>query len=249
MKRILQLSIFLITLYSAAQQSELATAFLNQANLALEQRDYDKAHFFIKESIAYNDNVLTDDMQYTQTLIAFEKSPDNPETVGFAKNLLEKFTKDDPRRKKIVEGLVNLELRKYEASLSPTQQKTTVDSGKTIPVSIIETVPIYPGCEGETNNTGRKNCLSEKINALIQQNFTTEIANDVGLSGIHIVYISFKINKKGVLENIGARAPHPRLEQEGVRVANLIPKMVPGTQRGQPVGVLYSLPITFKVED
>ena len=45
-----------------------------------------------------------------------------------------------------------------------------------------------------------------------------------------------------------ARAPHKRLQQEAIRVVKLLPKMIPGKQRGRPVGVKYSLPIAFKVE-
>ncbi|WP_457610622.1 energy transducer TonB, partial [Lutibacter sp.] len=41
---------------------------------------------------------------------------------------------------------------------------------------------------------------------------------------------------------------HKRLQAEAIRVIKLLPKMIPGKQRGRPVGVKYSLPIAFKVE-
>ncbi|HBO29337.1 MAG TPA: energy transducer TonB, partial [Leeuwenhoekiella sp.] len=47
----------------------------------------------------------------------------------------------------------------------------------------------------------------------------------------------------------GSRGPHPRLEQEAARVIKLLPQMTPGMQRGKAVGVLYSLPIVFQVQD
>ncbi|MGA9324525.1 MAG: energy transducer TonB, partial [Salegentibacter sp.] len=37
--------------------------------------------------------------------------------------------------------------------------------------------------------------------------------------------------------------------QEAARVINSLPKMQPGKQRGKPVGVMYSLPIIFQVQD
>jgi protein TonB len=49
--------------------------------------------------------------------------------------------------------------------------------------------------------------------------------------------------------DVRARAPHPRLEQEAIDVVKALPKMTPGMQRGQPVGVLYALPILFQVEN
>ena len=55
--------------------------------------------------------------------------------------------------------------------------------------------------------------------------------------------------KQGKIAEVRARAPHPRLEQEAARVVNKLPKMQPGKQRGKPVGVVYSLPITFQIQD
>jgi len=45
-----------------------------------------------------------------------------------------------------------------------------------------------------------------------------------------------------------ARGPHARLEKEAIRVVELLPDMTPGKQRGRPVGVKYTLPITLVVE-
>jgi protein TonB len=118
-----------------------------------------------------------------------------------------------------------------------------------VPFSVIESVPIFPGCEGLNSNNERKKCMSEKITKIVTKNFDTGLAADLGLSGINRVYVQFKIDKTGNIVNVAARAPHPRLQTEGIRVIKKLPKMKPGQQRGQNVGVLYSLPITFKVQD
>jgi len=118
-----------------------------------------------------------------------------------------------------------------------------------VPFAVIENVPIFPGCESKKNNNDRKKCMSEKVSKLVNRKFNTELGADLGLSGVNRIFVSFKIDKRGNIVNIRSRAPHPRLEQEAERVIKLLPKMTPGKQRGQPVGVLYSLPITFKVED
>ena len=44
---------------------------------------------------------------------------------------------------------------------------------------------------------------------------------------------------------VRARAPHPNLKKEAIRVVNMIPKMKPGMQLGKAVIVPYSLPIIF----
>ncbi|MBZ9652331.1 energy transducer TonB [Psychroflexus montanilacus] len=118
-----------------------------------------------------------------------------------------------------------------------------------VPFSVIESVPIFPGCEGLDTNDERKQCMSKKISQFVNKNFDTGLAADLGLSGVNRVYVQFKIDKNGNITNVAARAPHPRLQGEGERVIKKLPKMKPGQQRGQNVGVLYSLPITFQVQD
>lgn len=112
----------------------------------------------------------------------------------------------------------------------------------------VEKVPIYPGCESAKTNDKRKKCMSEKITQLIQKKFNTDIASELGLVGIQKINVQFKIDKKGNITDIKTRAPFSQLEDEALRVVEKIPVMKPGLQRGQPVSVLYNLPIVFKVQ-
>ena len=118
-----------------------------------------------------------------------------------------------------------------------------------VPFAVIENVPIYPGCEKKRSNAEKKNCMSEKVQKFVQKKFNTELAGDLGLEGRQRIAVQFKIDKNGDVVNVRARAPHPKLEQEAVKVVKALPKMVPGRQRGTAVGVLYSLPILFQVEN
>ncbi len=117
-----------------------------------------------------------------------------------------------------------------------------------VPFMIIEEVPIYPGCKG--TNLYRRNCFSAKITAFVTKNFSSELAQDIGLSSgsVQRIFVIFKIDKSGNIVDIRARAPHKTLEKEAIRVVEKLPKMIPGKQRGKPVGVKYALPITFRVE-
>ncbi|AZJ34293.1 energy transducer TonB [Tenacibaculum singaporense] len=116
-----------------------------------------------------------------------------------------------------------------------------------VPFAIIEEVPVFPGCSG--TKAQKKECLNKKLQKHIQRNFNAELANELGLSpGKKRIYVQFKIDKDGSITNVAARAPHPRLKKEAERVARKIPKMKPGRQRGRPVRVGYTLPITFNVE-
>ncbi|NND62292.1 MAG: energy transducer TonB [Flavobacteriaceae bacterium] len=118
-----------------------------------------------------------------------------------------------------------------------------------VPFAVIEDVPIYPGCESKTNNDARKQCMADNIMNFVQQKFNTELASELGLEGRQRISVQFKIDRYGDVVNVRARAPHPRLEQEAIKVVQSLPKMTPGKQRGKPVGVLYALPILFKVEN
>lgn len=117
-----------------------------------------------------------------------------------------------------------------------------------VPFSVIENVPVFPGCESG-NNTQKRDCMSKKISEFVNKKFNTDLASDLGLSGRQRINVIFKIDKTGAITGIRARAPHPGLEKEAARVIGLLPKMKPGKQRGKPVNVPYSLPIIFQVQD
>jgi protein TonB len=116
-----------------------------------------------------------------------------------------------------------------------------------VPFAIIEDIPIFPGCE-KGNKLEKKTCFSKKVRKHINREFNLNIANDIGLpAGKKRIFVMFTINKFGHITEVQSRAPHPRLEHEASRVIKLLPKMIPGKQRGIPVPVRYSLPITFEV--
>lgn len=117
-----------------------------------------------------------------------------------------------------------------------------------IPFAVIENVPIYPGCEYASDNETRKNCMSQKVQEFVKNNFNTAWASELGLEGRQRIFVTFRINKYGDVVDVKARAPHPKLEEEAIKIVKSLPHMTPGKQRGVPVGVLYGLPIIFQVE-
>lgn len=117
-----------------------------------------------------------------------------------------------------------------------------------IPVDFIEQVPIYPGCEKEKSNDAKRKCMSEKITKLVQKQFDANLAGELGLTGKQVIRTQFKIDKTGHVTDIQTRAPHSKLKEEAERVLNKIPDMTPGRQQNKNVGVIYSLPIVFQVQ-
>jgi protein TonB len=116
-----------------------------------------------------------------------------------------------------------------------------------VPFAIIEEVPVFPGCTGTKQQ--KTDCLNEKIKKHVIRRFNGDLAGELGLSpGKKRIWVVFRIDPKGNITDIEARAPHPRLRGEAIRVTKTLPKMKPGRQRGVPVGMKYTLPISFNVE-
>lgn len=119
--------------------------------------------------------------------------------------------------------------------------------GDDVPYAIIEEVPVYPGCVG--TRAEKAACLNMKIKKFTMKNFNAGLSKKLGLSkGAKKIWTIFRIDKEGNVVDVRARAPHPKLKEEAERVARMLPKMEPGKQRGKPVGMKYTLPISFVVE-
>ena len=115
-----------------------------------------------------------------------------------------------------------------------------------VPFAVIEDVRIYPGCE-RVAISQRRTCFQDKINQHIKRNFRyPEIAQEMGIQGR--VYVNFIIGKDGVISNVRMRGPDKNLEQEAGRIIGRLPQMTPGKQRGRPVRVPFSIPITFRLQ-
>lgn len=121
-------------------------------------------------------------------------------------------------------------------------EKDPVD--EVIPFAVIENVPVFPGCENESD---KRACFQEMMQKHIRKNFRyPEIAQEMGLQGR--VSLMFTIQKDGSIDEVRMRGPHEVLETEAARIISKLPKMTPGKQRGNPVKVPFSIPITFKLQ-
>ncbi|RAR50252.1 energy transducer TonB [Flavobacterium lacus] len=119
------------------------------------------------------------------------------------------------------------------------------ENQENVSFQIIEDVPIFPGCE-EISMKERKRCFQEKIQEHIKINFRyPRAAIKDKIQGK--VFISFIIEKDGNVNISNIRGPHPILENEAKRIFSLLPKMIPGYQKGKPVRMTMSIPLTFKL--
>jgi periplasmic protein TonB len=118
---------------------------------------------------------------------------------------------------------------------------------------VVEQMPRFPGCENEPGDDAAKKACADK--ALLQYLYKNlkypAIARENGVEGR--VYIQFVVERDGsvtdtkIVRDIGAGCGAAALSVvEGMN--NLPQKWTPGKQRGSSVRVLYTLPVTFKLE-
>ena len=73
-----------------------------------------------------------------------------------------------------------------------------------------------------------------------------EAAHKAGTQGR--VTVQFVVGKDGSIGNVGIlRGVDPALDAEAIRVISSMPKWKPGTQKGEPVNVRYTVPVMFRL--
>jgi len=156
----------------------------------------------------------------------------------------------------IVEDVVEIEETVIESTETSQEDKIAdvvavedvavddVDEDVEVPFAVIEDIPVFPGCEKGTKSE-KKACFQLKMEEHVANHFKYPVqALDLGIQGK--VFVVFVIDKDGYISNIRSRGPDKILEKEAERIIKLLPKMIPGKQRGRPVKVPYSVPIVFK---
>ena len=211
-------------------------------NLAINYKSYDKKE--IDTGMVNLDMLDEEEVPITQQEITPPPPPPPPPPVPEEIKVVED-------EKEVEETIIKSTETNQEEKIVKVKDVKVVEVEEDIevPFAVIENVPIFPGCEKESGNNAKKQCMSDKIAEYVNKKFNTELAGDLGLSGKQRISVIFKIDKNGEITNVQARAPHPGLEKEAKRVIGLLPKMQPGKQRGKAVTVPYSLPILFQVQD
>ncbi|MBO4597674.1 MAG: energy transducer TonB [Bacteroidaceae bacterium] len=100
---------------------------------------------------------------------------------------------------------------------------------------IVEKMPEFPG--------GMAACLKFLANNI---KYPT-ISQEHGVQGK--VVIQFVVNKDGsIVDPTVVRSVDPYLDKEALRVISMMPRWTPGMQRGKPVRVKYTVPVTFRLQ-
>ena len=121
-----------------------------------------------------------------------------------------------------------------EAYTPPAVVEEEEESSQQI-FTVVETMPEFPGGQGALLQYLAK---SIKYPVIAQEN---------GIQGR--VSCSFVVNKDGsIVDAEVIRGVDPSLDKEALHVINSMPKWSPGKQRGKPVRVKYTVPVTFRLQ-
>ena len=202
---------------------------------ALEWKKYDEAANY---DIALNvEDQLDEEVPMTEQL----KTPPPPPPPA-APEVIEVVEDEEEVEETIIEstetsqGEEVIEIEEVEVE--------EMDEDISVPFAVIEDVPVFPGCEGASD---KKACFQEQMQKHIRKHFRyPEIAQEMGVQGR--VNVMFVIQKDGSIGGIRMRGPDKNLEAEALRIIELLPNMSPGRQRGRPVKVPFSIPITFRLQ-
>ena len=113
---------------------------------------------------------------------------------------------------------------------------------------IVEEAPLFPGCE-EEEKENQKACAHEKLLNYLSNELTyPDIAKRKGISGR--VIIQFNVERDGSITNVKVvQGIGGGCDEEAQRVIENMPKWNPGLQKGRPVRVQFTIPISFTVKE
>jgi hypothetical protein len=144
------------------------------------------------------------------------------------------------------EMYIETDLLDEDFDLFGKTSKTTSghDFGNALRFREVEQVPIFQGCEGEAD---KRACFNSKLQRHISKHFNyPKEAIEKAIEGR--VNAMFTIDENGKVAHIKTKGPDLLLEDEVERIIGRIPNMVPGRHSGKDVNVMYSIPITFKLQ-
>ena len=113
--------------------------------------------------------------------------------------------------------------------------KSPVEETKEETLTVVDVMPQYPGGDHELLKF-----IAQSIKYPME-------AQEAGMQGR--VICSFVVDKKGnIVEPKIIRGIDPSLDAEALRVIGMMPRWTPGRQDGKAVRVLYTVPITFRLQ-
>ncbi|MBW2936953.1 M56 family metallopeptidase [Aureisphaera sp. CAU 1614] len=123
--------------------------------------------------------------------------------------------------------------------------ETAPQQDKELTLKDIDKVPVYPGCEGMSNEEAKK-CFTQNVAQHVVKEFSKDIKN-AEITGRQKIVVQFVIDSNGEIKDVTAKSDFKELQDEAIRVGKTLPKMIPGEHKGKKVAVQFALPILFEI--
>ncbi len=192
--------------------------------LAFEWKSFDKTDF-------YPDNILPEEGLEEIVMNTQQKPPPPPpKQQTFELNIVEDDIEIEDDFEIDSEVDETTEIEEY---IAPEIDEDPI--GESTIFLVVEHQPEFPGGEA-----GRKKFLQDNMKY-------PRIALESGIEGT--VYINFVVEPDGSISNlVMRRGIGGGCDEEALRVVKLMPKWIPGKQRGKAVRVNFNMPLKFILE-
>jgi len=116
------------------------------------------------------------------------------------------------------------------------------------PLTAPESMPYLKSCDGIGDDLEKYECSTNNLLEYVYSNIKYPVkAREYGIQGQAI--IQFVVEKDGTVSNVDPIVTLCQdIRDECVRVVESLPQWMPGTQNGEPVRVLFTIPISFRLE-
>ncbi len=199
--------------------------------IALEWGTYDIKVATASEGVA--DIIAEEEIEITRPEnVPPPPPPPPPVAAPEVLNVVEDDVKLD--QQEIISSEDNQKTAQVQTYVPPAAVEEEEESSQQI-FTVVEKQPQFPG--GDVK-------MMEYLNKNIRY---PVIAQENGIAGR--VICTFVVNRDGsIVDAEVVRGVDASLDREALRVINAMPKWVPGEQRGKPVRVKFTLPVTFRLQ-
>ena len=163
-------------------------------------------------------------------------------TTLTARNRIKKVRKETQKNQSSLNAnsSISIIIDSHDLSL----ENTLKSQAKEVLFSVVEQVPLFPNCKNDSNENAKK-CFKDNMQKHFTKNFYPEVFSEEGIQGR--ILIQFTIDIYGKPKNIQVVSSKTSdvITKEVHRIINKLPLLTSGKEKGIPVDVTYSFPITL----
>ncbi|TDQ27731.1 energy transducer TonB [Tenacibaculum caenipelagi] len=115
---------------------------------------------------------------------------------------------------------------------------------KEILFSVVEMAPLFPNCKNISNEQAKK-CFKDNMQQHFTKNFYPEVFSEEGIQGRILIQFTIDVYGKPKKIQVISSKTSDVITNEIHRIINKLPLLSSGKEKGIPVDVTYSFPISL----